>query len=186
MDKNISDLLTKGEVGVIPTDTIYGIVGSALNQETVERIYQLRKRAADKPFIILIPSIEDLKKFGIQLTEKQKEFLEKVWPNPVSVILPVKNEKFNYLHRGKNSLAFRMPKNEWLLDILKRVGPLVAPSANIEGQKPSETIDNAKQYFGDNVDFYMDGDRIESQPSTLIQLTSYGSYNILRQGTFQL
>ena len=73
-----------------------------------------------------------------------------------------------------------------LLNLLKEVGPLVAPSANIEGQKPSETIDEAKRYFGDNVDFYMDGDRIESQPSTLIQLKSDGSYNILRQGIFQL
>ena len=60
---------------VIPTDTIYGIVGSALNPQVVERIYKLRKRAQDKPMIIIMSSIDDLKKFNVKLTEKQKEFL---------------------------------------------------------------------------------------------------------------
>src|SRR5258708_4354978 len=106
--------INEGGVGVIPTDTIYGIVGSALNPEAVEKIYRLRKRATDKPFIILISSIADLDKFGVKPSQKQKEFLEKNWPNPLSVILPVLDEKFKYLHRGKDSLAFRMPKDSEL------------------------------------------------------------------------
>lgn len=180
------ELLKNGGVGVIPTDTIYGIVGSALNQKTVERIYQLRKRATNKPMIILISDLNDLKHFNIKLTNKQKKFLNNVWPNPVSVILPCSSGKFKYLHRGTNSLAFRIPKNEKLMEILKKVGPLVAPSANFEGQKTSETIDEAKKYFGNRVAFYTDGSEIKTIPSTLIELRANGSWKILRQGGFRM
>lgn len=186
MDEKLVNVLKNGGVAVIPTDTIYGIVGSALNLETVEKIYKLRKRVKDKPFIILISSIKDLEKFEIKLTDKQRKFLEKNWPNPLSVILPVHGEKFKYLHRGTNSLAFRMPNNEWLLGLLKQAGPLVAPSANFEGEKPAETIEEAKKYFADNVVFYVDGGKFESQPSTLIQLNEDGSWDVLRQGEFKV
>lgn len=190
----IIKLLKAGKIGVMPTDTIYGIVGSALNPETVEEIYNLRKREKDKPFIILISSVEDLKKFDVSLTKDQKDFLEKNWPNPLSVILVVNAQKLQYLHRGKNSLAFRMPKNKWLLDILKRVGPLAAPSANLAGVKPAKTIEEAKQYFGDKVCFYTEegesnkfsASLIKSKPSTIVQLLDDGTKVVLREGSFKV
>lgn len=183
---DVANLLKNGKVGVIPTDTIYGIVESALNPDVVERIYQLRRRSSDKPFIILISQLDELVKFGIKLTKKQRDFLKRYWPNPLSVILPVEDDKFEYLHRGTKSLAFRIPKSPWLIKILKKVGPLVAPSANYEGQSPAETIDEAKKHFGDKADFYIDGGIIKSKPSTLIQLNTNGSYKILREGNFKL
>ncbi len=184
MKSHIIKLLKKGKVGVMPTDTIYGIVGSALNPETVEEIYTLRKRDKDKPFIILISSIVDLKKFEVKLTKEQKDFLEKNWPNPLSVILIVNAVEFEYLHRGKNSLAFRMPKDEKLLELLKQTRPLVAPSANFAGVKPAETQEEAKKYFGSRAAFYVDGGKLKSKPSTVIQLYEDGSYLVLRKGNF--
>lgn len=182
----IIKLLKEGKVGVIPTDTIYGIVGSAQNPETVEKIYKLRKRALDKPMIILIASLNDLNYFNITLTEKQKKVLEKIWPNPVSVILPCISNKFEYLHRGKKSLAFRMPKNEILLDILKNAGSLVAPSANFEGEKPSENIEEAKKYFGNKVSFYINGGVLSSLPSTIVEVNEEGEFKVLRAGAFRI
>lgn len=182
----IIQILKSGEVGVMPTDTIYGIVGSALNSQTVEKIYDLRKRAPSKPMIILISSLDDLDLFKILLTESQKEFLQRNWPNPLSVVLECLDPKFEYLHRGTKSLAFRMPKDEQLLEILKQTGPLVAPSANFEGKKLSESITEAKEYFGENLSFYEDIGEIKSQPSTLIKLNTNGLYEILRQGSFTL
>lgn len=177
--------LIQGKIVVMPTDTIYGIAGSALNKKAVERIYKLRKRNPKKPFIILISKLDDLNLFGIKLTEKQKEFLQKNWPNPLSVVLPSFGDEFKYLHRGTNSLAFRMPKDQNLLEILRKTGPLVAPSANFEGEKPAENIDQAKQYFQDGADFYVNGEVIQSAPSTLIDLTN-NSIKILRQGSFRI
>lgn len=183
--EKVIQILKLGKIAVIPTDTIYGIVGSALNPETVERIYALRKRSLDKPMIILISSISDLEKFNINLNDFQKNFLKKHWPNPLSVVLPCEGDRFKYLHRGTNSLAFRMPDNEQLLKLLKESGPLVAPSANFEGEKPAENILEAKNYFANYVDLYIDGGIIHSKASTLIELKG-DSVKILRQGIFKI
>lgn len=183
--KNLSSALKSGKIVVIPTDTIYGIVGSALIRKTVEKIYQLRKRNLEKPFIILISDLNDLNHFNIKLSQKQKDLLQKIWPNPVSVILPVTLRRWNYLHRGTQTLAFRMPKNENLLELLARVGPLVAPSANFEGEKSAQTLQEAKRYFGNNVDLYLDGGKLMSKPSTIVQLQDE-KLSIIRQGAFMI
>ncbi len=179
--QQIDELIQKGGIGILPTDTIYGIVGSALNPQVVEKIYKLRKRSLDKPMIILISDLNDLKKFDITLRNKQKEILEKIWPNPISVILACLSEKFEYLHRGKNSLAFRMPKDDSLLKLLKETGPLVVPSANFEGEKPAESIQEAKEYFAERLEFYVDEGILRSKPSTLIQFSD-NEVEILREG----
>jgi L-threonylcarbamoyladenylate synthase len=168
MNKEIKLLgkeLKDGKIAVIPTDTIYGIVCSALNKKSVEKLYRIRKRDLKKPMIILISSIKDLDLFGVKL---DKKITSKYWPGKVSIIIPVK--KFEYLHRGKKSLAFRLPKNKSLINFLKVSGPLVAPSANIEGKKPAQTIKEAKDYFSDKIDFYLDKGRLKSKPSKIVSL----------------
>src|SRR3989338_11017033 len=97
---NIVTILKQGGIGVLPTDTIYGLVGSALSQRAVKRIYKVRKRNPKKPFIILISSIKDLSHFGIRLDVKTRKFLENLWPGPVSVILACTDKQFFCLHRG--------------------------------------------------------------------------------------
>ncbi len=183
-NKNLTNQLRCGEVAIIPTDTIYGIVGSALNQATVERIYTLRRRAPNKPMIILISSLADLEKFNIKLDGFTKDFLTKHWPAALSVVLPCSDLKFKYLHRGTQALAFRMPAKEDLLNLLKRVGPLVAPSANFEGEKPAETIAEAQKYFGNKI-IYIAGGKLSGEPSTLVEIKN-GQIEILRQGTFKI
>ena len=74
LEKNIK-IIHNGGIGVFPTDTLYGIVGSAFSKTAVERIYKVKGRHKQKPFIILISSINDIKKFGIVLNKTQKEFL---------------------------------------------------------------------------------------------------------------
>ena len=161
----------------MPTDTIYGVVGQALNKKTVERIYTARKRMPSKPMIILISSVNDLRLFGI---EKEKINLPwspeggpgmvDFWPGKTSIILPCPDEKFHYLHRGSNFLAFRLPADAPLRQFISRTGPLVAPSANLEGLPPATTIEEAQNYFGDSVNFYIDGGKIAGKPSKLIKI----------------
>ena len=186
MESQIIQLLKDGKIGVMPTDTIYGIVGSALNPKTVEEIYSLRKRGTDKPMIILISSLDEVQRFEVALTEKQKDFLKKIWPNPISVVLSCPKEKLAYLHRGKKSLAFRIPKNEMLRRILKEVGPLVAPSANLEKEKSAETIEETKKYFGEKLAFYVDAGKLKSKPSTIVQLFEDGKRIVLRKGSYKV
>lgn len=179
-------ILKDGGVGVLPTDTLYGIVGSALKAQTVERIYRIRRRDLKKPMIVLISSLADLKRFGIFLTAKQKEKLGEFWPGKVSVVLDCGGKKFEHLHRGKNTVAFRFPDDEIILKLLKKTGPLVAPSANRAGDEPATNLKEARAYFTDEVDFYVDGGKLKSKPSTLIEMDKDGMVKILRQGAVKL
>lgn len=182
MKKDIIDLINKGGIGVLPTDTVYGIHGLALNKRVVNRIYKIRKRNPKKPFIILISSIADLNHFKIKLEKKTQLFLKRIWPGKISVILHCQHSEFFYLHRGTNSLAFRMPKKKSLLALLKQTGPLISTSVNPEGQKPASSIAEAKKYFHNQLDFYMDQKYLKSPPSTLIKIEN-GVVTILRQGS---
>lgn len=170
--KNLSKIikfLKSGKIGVLPTDTIYGLHVSVFVPSAIERLYRLRKRSPKKPMIILISSLKDLEIFNIKLTNKEFNFLKKVWPNKVSVILDCKDRQFEYLHRGTKTLAFRFPDHKLLLRILKKTGPLVSTSVNLEGQPPAENIDQAKKYFGSKIDFYVDAGKIKSLPSTVLK-----------------
>jgi len=178
--KKAAKLLSEGAIGVIPTDTIYGICASALNKKAVEKVYKLRKRNPKKPCIILISTITDLKKFDVKLKNWQRKIFKKIWPSKISVVLPSKSSKFFYLHRGTKTLAFRLPKNKLILEILKISGPLIAPSANFEGKNSAKTINEAKKYFKNKV-FYLNRGKLKSKPSTIIDLTS-NKIKIIRKG----
>ena len=169
----IEKILKKGGIGVLPTDTIYGLVGAALSKKAVERIYKVKKRKKDKPFIILISSLKDLGLFEIKLNKEILKLLRKIFPSKVSIILPCQKKKFFYLHKDKNSLAFRIPKDLWLRRLLSKTGPLVVPSANLEGMPPAKTIKEAKKYFGDKVDFYFDKGTIKGKPSIILEIKRF-------------
>jgi L-threonylcarbamoyladenylate synthase len=184
MQKAIN-ILKNGGVAVLPTDTIYGLSALALNKNAVQKIYDLKGRDENKPFIIAISSIKDLKKFNIYLNEKISDFLKNIWPNPVTVVLPIKNKNFEYLTHGSNSLAFRIPNYQPLLEILEKTGPLISTSANTSGNPPAKNIEEAKEYFGNSVDFYLDAGVLDNPPSTVIEIKD-NKINILREGAFKI
>ena len=173
------ELIAKGKIGIVPTDTLYGIVGSALIKEAVEMIYEVRKRELSKPFIILIPNNNSLIKFGIKISESENNFLRFLWPARVSVIFKSQNKKFKYLSRNGDTLAMRVPKFKKLLLGLEKVGPIVAPSANISGQEPFSNLKKAQIKFGNKLDFYVEG-TVNYLPSTLIKIEK-NSVIILRK-----
>lgn len=184
--KIITPILKLGGIGVLPTDTLYGVVGSAFDKKAVERIYTLRKRDLHKPMIVLISAFSELKMFDITLNTAQKKVLGNFWPGKVSVVLDCKGKKFQHLHRGKNTLAFRFPADEELIKLLKKTGPLVAPSANLAGEKPATNYLEARRYFGEEVDFYVDGGKLKSKSSTLVEIKDDGSLNVLREGAVKI
>lgn len=179
--KKIIEKLSNNGIGILPTDTLYGLVGSALSRKAFDRIFELKKRNSQSPFIILISSLDDLKLFEIKINKDTENILHKYWPGKISVILPCDSEKFSHLHMGTKTLAFRMPDKKDLSDLLKQTGPILAPSANYPGEKPSLTIEESRNYFGNNVDFYVDEGKLESLSSTLIKIEN-GKVVVLRDG----
>ncbi len=189
-DENLIEVLEENGVVVMPTDTIYGIVGKALNKDVVERIYKTRERNPEKPCIMLIGDVKELEKFSVVVSEEQKKELEKYWsfdnthdlqPRAVSIVLDCLDDSLEYLHRGTKTLAFRLPMPQSLRDLLLKVGPLIAPSANPEALLPAKNIEEAKGYFGDKIDLYVDGGEIEARASKLIKLNNDGSVLVLRE-----
>ena len=178
-DENLIKVLKENGVVIMPTDTIYGMVGRAQNESVINRIYAIRKRNPSKPCIILIGNIGELEKFSVTLSEEQKNVI-KNFSVPTSFVLDCQDEKFAYLHRGTKTLAFRLPASQSLRDLLLKVGPLLAPSANLETVPPNENVQDARKYFGDSVDLYVDGGTIKNKASKLIKLSKDGTVTILR------
>jgi len=183
--KEVIKSIKSGEVVAIPTDTIYGIACDAFDERAVEKIYKIKNRQKNKPLGVLIGSIDDLKLFFVEVNEKTKEILDKYWPGPVSIILPCDPDKFQHIHRGANSISFRLGDKKWFRDFLQKTGPLTASSVNPEGEPFAESIKEAKDYFGDNIDVYWDNGKLGNLPSTLIKVEN-GQVQVLREGTVKV
>lgn len=180
MDKQLCDALVDGAVGVLPTDTLYGVVCRAADQKAVQRLYALKHRES-KPGTIIAASQDQLAELGVSLHDFDRAAA--YWPGPISVLIPATEPKLAYLTQGLPELACRIvAAPPELIKLLQTTGPLLTSSANQPGEPPAATVDEAKQYFADAADFYIDGgDKSSAEPSTLIHLRG-DQPEILRQG----
>ena len=170
-----------GGVGVIPMDTVYGVVARAHDPKAVARLYALKRREG-KPGTLVAASVDQLVELGLK--RRYVQVVQKYWPGPVSVVVPC--PELVYLHEGLGSLAVRIPDKASLLELLRATGPLMTSSANQPGEPPANTIDEAKVYFGNEVDFYDDeGDMSGALPSTVIRVVD-DAIEVLRQGAVKI
>ena len=176
-DQSVIDCLKQGGVVIALTDTIYGILALANNQAAVERVFSVKSRHPDKSPIVLVSHQDQLYD---QPSQPLAELMDEKWPGPVSIIVPSQRAPV-WLRRSNNSLAYRQPAHRELAKLIDEVGPLIAPSANPEGQPPAMTIEAAIEYFADAVDIYIDSGPAKScQPSQLLQVESNGEVERLR------
>lgn len=181
--ETINKLSLPGSVWVMPTDTVYGLVCRINDKKAVQKLYKLKDRE-HKPGTVIACSIDQLTDFGLK--KRYLKAVSQYWPGPVSVIIPLVNNDLSYLTLGLASLAIRIPNNDQLLAILEATGPLLTTSANLPTQPPANTILEARQYFEDRVDGYIDGgDRSNSLPSTIIQVVD-DEIVVLRQGSVKI
>jgi len=182
MKKCIS-IIKNGGVAVIKTDTLYGIVGSAHNQHAVDKIYKIKGRSLLKPVIVLISDISDVQKLGIDISVDFIKITENHWPGKVSIVIPIPETiDLHYLHKGTGGVAFRVPADADLRKFLKETGPIIAPSANHEGNEPAKNIREAMAYFTDEVDYYLDGGECtNTQASKIIKISENGEVEIIRK-----
>ena len=173
-------LLLPGAVGVIPTDTVYGLVARAQDEAAVARLYKLKHRD-HKPGTIIAANIDQLVELGIK--RRYLTAVEQFWPGAVSVEIP---HSIDYLNQGTGRQAFRIPDDPKLRALLTEVGPLQTTSANDPGEPVSTTVEQARAYFGDKVDFYVDGGDLSSNlPSTIIRVID-DAVEVIRQGAVHI
>ncbi|MCL2311878.1 MAG: L-threonylcarbamoyladenylate synthase [Firmicutes bacterium] len=168
------DLLKKGEIVAIPTETVYGIAADAFNITAVEKIFKAKGRPNDNPLIVHIANMEDLFSLVTHVPKKAKILAEKFWPGPLTMIFH-KNKLIPYIvTAGLDYVAIRLPYCDVARKIISKLGrPLAAPSANLSG-KPSPT--NYKHVLNDlngKISAILKGDKCSiGIESTVIDLTS--------------
>ena len=138
MTRNISKslkLLRQGELIIVPTDTVYGLVCRYDSKSAIERIYDLKKRSKKKPLILLGYNWKALRKF-VLTTYYLSLITDAVWPGPVTLVLPISKKVPKFLNKGFNTIGVRVPNNKFLLKLLKHSPGqvLASTSANISGK----------------------------------------------------
>lgn len=178
-DKQLAVLLQKGAVGVLPTDTVYGLVCAAVNAQAVQRLYKLKNRQ-HKPGTLIAANIDQL--VGLGFKRRYLTAVEQFWPGPVSVEIPFSEPSRAYITQGQPTIGVRIPAGKDITKLLSKTGPLQTTSANPTGKEIADTIHQAQSYFGDKVDFYVNGgDLKDHPPSTLIRIVD-DAIEVLRQG----
>ncbi|MGD8373247.1 MAG: L-threonylcarbamoyladenylate synthase [Candidatus Woesebacteria bacterium] len=176
----VADLIKNGAVGVIPTDTLYGIVASVHCKTAIERLYKIRKRDNNKACIVIVSDSSQITDTDAWQTSHWQA-VHQYWPGSVSIILPTTDKTPKYLQHGDQAPPYRVPDYQDLRKLIKDSGPVIAPSANPQSLPPATSLQQAQDYFGDTVDFYVDGDVLDGSPSTLICIEDDRA-KVLRQG----
>lgn len=181
-DSRVAGLLKNGAVGFMPSDTIYGLSCCAIDETAVERLHKIKKRGKNKPFIVLISGASQLPDLGVITTDAAPAL--RYWPGRLTIICDA-NDAPVWLHRGTKTLAVRQPDDEALRNLIDKAGPLISTSANLAGNKPVRTVNEAQEYFGDKLDFYVDKGTINRKPSTIIR-TTFSKVEVVRQGAVKI
>jgi L-threonylcarbamoyladenylate synthase len=176
-DSRLVSTLRSGGIAVIRTDTLYGIVACADNQQAVNKVYAAKGRDPRKSCVILLDQPESSYGHADELTHDIDAYHEM----PTSFLIEA-DDAPSYLLRENTLLAYRVPASAELKSLLQLTGPLIAPSANPEGAEPAHTVDQAMEYFGDAVDIYVDGGEVphDTPPSRIVRVHPDGSLEQLR------
>ena len=184
----------KGELVVLPTDTVYGVAADAFNPKAVTRLLEAKGRGRQSPPPVLIPGIPTLDALAETVPDEVRALVAAFWPGGLTVILPARASLNWDLGDTDGTVALRMPSNRVVLEILSETGPLAVSSANLTGQPAAMTAQEAQRMLGDSVSIYLDDgeagadypDADAATGSTIVDATGLllpdGKLRIVRSG----
>jgi L-threonylcarbamoyladenylate synthase len=184
----------KGELVVLPTDTVYGVAADAFNPKAVARLLAAKGRGRQSPPPVLIPGIPTLDALAETVPDEVRALVAAFWPGGLTIILPARASLNWDLGDTDGTVALRMPSNRVVLEILSETGPLAVSSANLTGEPAAMTAQEAQRMLGDSVSVYLDdgeagGDYPAAEAatgSTIVDATGLllpeGNLRIVRSG----
>lgn len=184
-DRIIQTLLSGGLV-IVPSDTVYGAVVDATNEEAVKKLIAFKNRPWGKPISVFVSDREMIRSLTVT-TEKQEQMLDQLLPGPYTIILPSKHNTSKLLESERGSLGVRLPTNLFITELTRIYGkPLTATSANLSGRSPHYSIESLLKQFPESkkklIDLIVDGGKLpHNKPSTIIDLTG-DEVKMLRKG----
>ena len=180
MDK-IEKTLAAGGAVVLPTETVYGLFAQALNEEAVERVYELKRRPRDKALNLNVASLEEIYAFS----KNQPTYLDQLYqaflPGPLTIILQANDQVPTWINSGMDTVGFRIAKHPVTLDLIRKYGPLIGPSANLSGKASGTSFQQIMMDFQEQVSGVEDDPALTGQDSTILDLSGEKAH-ILRQG----
>lgn len=179
-------VLKAGGLVVCPSDTVYGCLVDASNEEGVKKLIKFKNRPPGKPISVFVSGFEMLKKLTI-LSASQEKTLSHILPGPFTVILDSTHKVSKYLESEKGTLGVRFPSYDFLNNLMtKYAAPVTATSANLSGRHPHYSVESLLKEFPQKkkalIDLVVDAGKLpRNKPSTIVDLTS-SQIKILRQG----
>lgn len=180
MDK-LRKILTSGGAVVLPTETVYGLFAQALNEEAVNRVYQMKQRPRDKAMNLNVSNLNDIYFFS----QNTPFFLEKLYnrfmPGPLTIILKASDNVPFWVNSGLDTVGFRVPNHVKTLQLISETGPLIGPSANISGNESGKKFSDIQAQFSVDLPGIEDDQALIGIDSTILDLSGQKA-RILRQG----
>lgn len=180
----VAEAIEKGGVVAVPTDTVYGLVCDARNEDAIKRMFAMKGRPQEKAFSVFVKDIAMARRYAY-ISDAKTKFLQRVWPGAVIAVFHHKEKLPAALTGGKDTIGIRIPDHPFLSALLDRLDfPLAQTSANISVMPPAKNADEIVGYFKDAVtepDFIVDAGEFSGAPSTVVDCTG-ASPLILRSG----
>ncbi|HEM6022203.1 TPA: threonylcarbamoyl-AMP synthase [Streptococcus suis] len=180
MDK-LRTILENGGAVILPTETVYGLFAQALNEDAVNRVYQLKQRPRDKAMNLNVSNLNDIYFFS----QNTPFFLEKLYnrfmPGPLTIILKANDNVPFWVNSGLDTVGFRLPNHEQTLRLISEAGPLIGPSANISGNESGKKFSDIQAQFPVDLPGIEDDQALTGIDSTILDLSGQKA-RILRQG----
>jgi len=185
--RRAADIISSGGLVAIPTETVYGLGASALIDEAVARIFEVKGRPQDNPLIIHVHGAEALDKWCSEVPEEAYALAEKFWPGPLTMVLKKKPCVPDRVTAGMDTVGVRCPDHSATLRIIELAGvPIAAPSANISGKPSPTTAEHVRHDIDGMVEAIVDGgDCRVGLESTIVDL-SVTPPRLLRPGEVSL
>lgn len=178
----IVEVINNGGLVITPTDTIYGIMADALNEDVIRRVFEVKRRPFNKPLLLLMDSFEMVESYTEELSEKERELMNKFWPGLVTFILKKNDKVSDLITSGNDTVGIRIPDNKDLLEIIKRLKrPVISTSANITGTEVITSTKLLEKDLIDNIDYIYDGGEVNNTSSSIVKVDN-NKINILRDG----
>lgn len=174
-------ILENGGAVILPTETVYGLFAQALNEDAVNRVYQLKQRPRDKAMNLNVSNLNDIYFFS----QNTPFFLEKLYnrfmPGPLTIILKANENVPFWVNSGLDTVGFRLPNHEQTLRLISETGPLIGPSANISGNESGKKFSDIQAQFSVDLPGIEDDQALTGIDSTILDLSGQKA-QILRQG----
>jgi L-threonylcarbamoyladenylate synthase len=178
----------RGELVVLPTDTVYGVAADAFDHAAVERLLAAKGRGRQSPPPVLVPGTSTLRALVADVPEPVERLVEEFWPGGLTVVLPAQPSLTWDLGETHGTVAVRMPAHRIALELLEETGPLAVSSANLTGRPAAVTPEDALAMLGESIGVYLgDGPSRTGVASTIIDATAlFGAdeplIRVLREG----